>query len=146
MLFTTTFFACTVKKEVPKVVKNTFAKMFPEARSVAWNQENPSEWEAEFKMNGMEYSANFITDGTWKETEHEIDQNEVPQQVMAVLKKEYSDYKIKESEIAETAHGMVYEFEVKQAGKKIEVAIDNNGKILKREKAQEDNGMVEEND
>ncbi|MEH6406046.1 MAG: PepSY-like domain-containing protein [Leeuwenhoekiella sp.] len=142
MLFSATLFAGSISKDVPKVVKESFMKKFPKAKSVSWDQENQSEWEAEFKMDGMEYSANFTNQGDWKETEHEIKQNDVPQNVMASLKKEYSGYKIKESEISETVEGMVYEFEVSKSGKTMEVAIDKNGKMVKKEKA----GMAEDND
>ncbi len=34
--------------------------------------ETASEWEGEFKIKKMEYSSNFLEDGTWKETEHQI--------------------------------------------------------------------------
>lgn len=147
MLMSASLFAGTVKKDVPKVVKDAFAKKFPNAKSVSWDQENASEWEAEFKMDGAEYSANFTNDGAWKETEHEVKQNDVPQNVMASLKKEFPGYGIKESEISETAEGMVYEFEINKSGKTMEVAIDKNGQIVKKESAdQEENGMEDEND
>ena len=138
MLFSASLFAGTVKKEVPKVVKDAFAKKFPNAKSVSWDQENASEWEAEFKMDGMEYSANFDNQGTWKETEHEVKKSDVPQNVMASLKKEFSGYKIKESEISESSKGMVYEFEVKKSGEAMEVAIDKNGRIVNKESADEE--------
>jgi len=138
MLFGASLFAGTIKKDVPKVVKDAFAKKFPDAKSVSWDQEDQSEWEAEFKMDGMEYSANFDNQGTWKETEHEVKEGDVPQNVMAALKKEYSGYKIKESEISETGNGMVYEFMIKKSGKGMEVAIDKNGKIVSKEGADEE--------
>jgi uncharacterized membrane protein YkoI len=138
MLFSASLFAGTINKDVPKAVKDAFDKKFPNAKSVSWDQENQSEWEAEFKMEGMDYSANFDNQGTWKETEHEIKESDVPQNVMASLKKKFSDYKIKESEISETSSGMVYEFEVKKSGKTMEIAIDENGKIVNRESVDEE--------
>lgn len=51
--------------EVPEAVKTAFSQKFPAAKKVSWDMESASEWEAEFKLEGNEYSANFLTDGTW---------------------------------------------------------------------------------
>lgn len=135
LLFSASLFATTIKKDVPKVVKDAFAKKFPSAKSVSWDRENSSEWEAEFKMDGMEYSANFTNDGAWKETEHEVKQADVPRKVMASLQKEYPDYKVRESEVSETSEGMVYEFEIKKGGSKMEVALDSDGRVVSKEES-----------
>lgn len=133
LLFSASLFAATIKKDVPKVVKDAFAQKFPSARSVSWDQENSSEWEAEFKMDGMEYSANFTNDGAWRETEHEVRQADVPQKVMASLESGFPGYKIRESEISETSEGIVYEFEIKKGGSKMEVALDSDGRVTSKE-------------
>ncbi|WP_051907916.1 PepSY-like domain-containing protein [Flavimarina sp. Hel_I_48] len=132
LLFSSSLFAGTIKKDAPKVVRDAFAKKFPEAKSVKWDKESQNEWEAEFKMDGMEYSANFNNYGVWKETEHEVRQADVPHEVMASLKNEFPGYKIRESEISETSEGMVYEFEVKKGGSEIEVALDSHGKVVNK--------------
>jgi len=64
-------------QSVPEKVKSAFAGKFPNASSVKWDKENDEEWEAEFKMDGKEYSANFTVDGNWKETEYEIKKSEI---------------------------------------------------------------------
>ena len=87
----------------------------------------------EFKMKGMEYSANFLEDGTWKETEHEIKQNAIPATIKTVLDTQFSGYKIEESEISETKEGFLYEFELEKGEQMMEVAIDKNGKVVKKE-------------
>lgn len=130
-----TAIACTTesKDKVPQVVKDAFAKKFPTAKKVDWEKENKNEWEAEFKLNKVEYSANFLEDGTWKETEHEIDKKEVPKNVILSLESSFPGYKIEEAEISETAEGMVYEFEIEKGKSEIEVAIDVNGKVIKKQ-------------
>ena len=126
--------ACGQKKdEVPENVKTAFNQKFPNATKVKWGKENSSEWEAEFKMDGMEYSANFNNDANWLETEYEIEVNDLPELVKSTIVKEFKDYKIKESEISETAEGKVYEFEIKKGEERLEVAIDKEGKVVKKE-------------
>lgn len=138
--------ACAQKNDTPKAVTNAFAKKFPTAKSVSWDKEGASEWEAEFKMDGMEYSANFDTKGTWKETEHAVELSKVPQKVKDALMKNFPDYKVKESEVSETADGMVYEFEIKKGDSKMEIAIDANGIIKKKEKMGDEENDKEDND
>jgi len=86
-------FTPETKDKIPHVVKDAFAKKFPTAKKVDWEKENEKEWEAEFKFNKVEYSANFLEDGTWKETEHEIDEKEVPQNIILSLKSNFLDMK-----------------------------------------------------
>ena len=52
-------------KAIPEIVKTAFTKKFPSVKKVDWEKESDSEWEAVFKMNRIEYSANFTTDGKW---------------------------------------------------------------------------------
>lgn len=125
-------------KDVPAVVKNAFSQKFQKATKVKWSNESNKEWEAEFKLEGIEYSANFDLNGTWLETEHEIGGKEIPAPVKTTLDREFSGYKIGESEISETSEGKVYEFELKKNGKKTEVSIDNSGKVLEQEQGDED--------
>jgi uncharacterized membrane protein YkoI len=138
--------ACAQKNEAPKAVTDAFAKIFPDATKVKWDKESDTEWEAEFKMNTVEYSANFEADGTWKETEHEINISEVPETVRSILMKDFADYKIKESEISETSDGLVYEFELKNGKVELEVAINKNGTVTKKIKEAKSNDNENEND
>lgn len=125
--------ACAQKPNVPENVNKAFTQKFPDAKSVKWDKENKTEWEAEFKLNGEEYSANFTNDGVWKETEHEIEKSAIPANVKQTLDTEFAGYKIEESEISETAEGSVYEFELVKAKVKMEVAISPDGKVVKKE-------------
>ncbi|QHI36154.1 hypothetical protein IMCC3317_15130 [Kordia antarctica] len=125
--------------KAPQKVKQAFAKKFPTAKKVKWEKENDSEWEAEFKMNKVEYSANFLENGTWKETEHEIEEKAIPKNVKAALMTVFPGYEIEEAEISETKDGMVYEFEIEKGEIEMEVAINSSGKVVKQEVKKEDN-------
>jgi uncharacterized membrane protein YkoI len=122
-----------LKTEVPQKVKDAFTQKFPTAKAIKWDKESDSEWEAEFKMNGVEYSANFLADGTWKETEHELAKKEIPAAIYASLMKEFPLYKVEEAEISETKDGSVYEFAIEKGKTEMEVVVDMNGKIVKKE-------------
>lgn len=127
----------------PTEVTTAFSQKFPTAKKVRWDKEKETEWEAEFKVDGKEFSANFTSEGIWKETEHEISKAEIPEDVNMTLKSEFADYKIEEPEVSETAAGKVYEFIIEKKDSKLEVAIAPDGKVLKKEvkkdEDQEDN-------
>ena len=133
MMLGTSIYAFDPITDAPKAVKEAFAKKFPLVKKVKWNKENSTEWEAEFKMDGVEYSANYLEDGTWIETEHGVKMTDVPSNVKKTLDTDYKSYKIEEAEISETQEGSVYEFEIKKDKEMMEVAIDNGGKVVKKE-------------
>lgn len=131
--------ACTqTNKTAPEKVKSAFSKKFPNAQKVKWDKENETEWEAEFKMNGNEYSANFTSVGNWMETEYEIEKSEIPEAVQKTLDKEFAGYDIEEVEISETADKKVYELELEKDEVDFEVAISLDGKVVKKEVKEED--------
>lgn len=131
-------FAFASNRSVPLRVKAAFVKKFPQVKKVKWDKESDAEWEAEFKMNGMEYSANFLEDGTWKETEHEIEQKDIPDAVKATLDTELSGYEIEEAEISETVDGLTYEIEVEKGEQELEVSIDVHGKLTHKQVVDEE--------
>lgn len=132
-------------EKVPQKVKDAFAQKFPTAKSVKWDKESNTEWEAEFKMDKMEYSANFMADGTWKETEHEITEKDLPAAVKKALSDGFPGFKTEEMELSETPSGTVYEFALEKGDTEMEVAIDSSGKVTKQEKKTGD-GDKEAND
>lgn len=135
--------SCAQQKEVPQKVKTAFSQKFPNAKKVSWDMEDESEWEAEFKMNGKEYSANFTVNGEWKETEYEIKKSEIPANIKAILDQNFSDYDIEGAEIAETASGKSYEFEIEVGEEEFEVVIDAQGKLTKKRESDDEEGDEE---
>ncbi len=119
-------------ENVPATVKTAFSQKFATATDVKWGKESETEWEVEFKLDGKSYSANYDLKGEWLETEYAITANEIPAAIKTIVDKEYAGYKIKESEISETAKGKVYELEMVKGKKKVEVAFDMNGKLIKK--------------
>ncbi len=128
----------------PEKVQSAFSKKFPTVKKVKWEMENNTEWEAEFKMDGKEYSANFALNGDWKETEYEIKKSEIPANIKAILDQNFKKYEIEEAGISETISGKYYEIEVEVGHEKFEVSIDSLGKLTKKlendKKTDEDKG------
>jgi len=138
-------------KSVPAKVKTAFSQKFPNAKKVSWDKENAHEWESEFTMNGKEYSANFATDGTWKETEYRVKSSELPAAVKSTLKSEFKGYDLEKAEVSETPEGKVFEMKIENDEHDMEVVMDGNGKVLKKESKKEndeegDNEHDEEDD
>ncbi len=124
--------------DVPVSVQSAFSKLFPTATEVKWSKESANEFEAEFKMNKTEKSANFDQTGRWLGTETEIKSAGLPQPVLATISKDFAGYKIEESEKAETPDkGTFYEMELEKGESKIEVQISADGKVLKKEEKKE---------
>lgn len=117
----------------PTAVKEAFSQKFPNAKKTAWDKENATEWEVEFKLNGEEYSANYTSEGIWKETEHEISKSKLPDAIKSTLNNEFKEFDIDESEVSETAKGVIYEFALEKDNKNLEVAISPEGKVIKKE-------------
>lgn len=131
-------------QDVPANIKTAFAQKFPNATKVNWGKETEKEWEAEFKMDGKEYSANYDNNGTWMETEYEISVKEIPTAVQNTIDKEFPGYKTGESEISETTGGKQFEFSLKKEGTTLEVAIDISGTVTKKEQAGKDKNEDDE--
>jgi hypothetical protein len=116
-------------KDVPANVTSAFTKKFPNASKVKWGKESEKEWEAEFKMDGKEYSANFDPEGAWVETEYEIRVTEIPAVVMTAIEKESAGLKIGEASVSETKDGNVYEITAGKGKNAMAFVVDSKGAI-----------------
>jgi hypothetical protein len=149
LVMAVTMNSCAQKSDsesVPEKVLSAFNAKFPDAKKVEWEMENDSEWEAEFKWNEKKYSANFSTDGEWRETEYGIKETEIPSNIRAILDQNFSDYEIEEPEIAETPSGKSYEMEVEVDDDEFEVTIDSKGNLSKKKESEETNDDDERSD
>jgi len=117
-------------KNVPASVKASFEKKFPGNTNVGWEKEN-GQYEASYKINKESHSATFSPDGTFLESEVNIQVSELPSAVLGYMKQHYPGISIGEAARITKANGETnYEAEIK--GK--DVVFDANGKFLKEEK------------
>ncbi len=131
--------------EVPQAVKNAFNQKYPAAQMVAWELERIGEFEAEFKLNKKEMSANFLEDGTWVGSEIEIEKKDLPVTIKNSITVKFPDYEIEEAEISEKPNGeKLYEVELENGKTKMEfkAIFSVDGSFVKKEIEEED----EEND
>ena len=135
------------KIDVTETVKTDFSQKYPEARQVEWEMEEADEYEAEFKLKGVEMSANFKKDGTWLGTETEIDEDDLPKVVKDGITSNFPGYDIEEAELSEKPDGvLVYEVEMENEKEDIELkaVFSLNGKIIKKEIGEEEGDKVED--
>lgn len=129
--------ACAQKvkeTEVPKSVKEAFAKKYPGAKA-EWEKEG-TDFEAEFDLNKVESSAVFSSDGTFKELEQEIKTSELPKSVTDYCTKNYVGYKLEEAaKITDAGGKVLYEAEMKKGKEHFDAIFDDKGNFVKKSEA-----------
>jgi hypothetical protein len=87
-----------------------------------------AEYEAEFKINDVNTSASYSEDGTWLETESEIEVTSLPQAVIDGVNRDYNNATIYgASRIEKNNNTILYEADIKIKLKKKEVLYDEMG-------------------
>lgn len=136
--------ACAQKisaDKVPGAVTSAFKAKFPTAAKTSWEMEKTNEYEAGFKLNGSEMSANFDNTGKWLETETEIKVSALPVAVSSALKKDFADYKINEaSKIESVKNGKCFEAEIEKGEETFDVLFTPDGKMLSKTKMEKEKG------
>jgi uncharacterized membrane protein YkoI len=104
--------------KVPSAVKEAFNKKFTAAETVKWRKENSHEFEGEFRINGIKYSANFSDLGKWLETETTITFDQLPADVQNSFNEKHKRSKVVTAAKIETSAGLTkYEVEIKKGSK-----------------------------
>ena len=120
------------EKDLPAPVKTAFNNKFPGATDIKWRKESAKEYEAEFKLNNTNVSANFKTDGTWTETETTISSSELPAAVTNVVNTKYSGAVYGRTEkIEKPGAKILYEVNITVNGKKKELELNPDGSTAK---------------
>lgn len=128
--------SCQENKEeeetVPEVVKTAFQKKYPGENDPDWEKDDHGYWESHFKKDGEKYRADFNADGTWVETENDVKKKELPEVILEIIERDYSEYEITEVEHVESAtKGEFFDVEFKQKGKNKDVMFKPDGTIIK---------------
>lgn len=121
------------ESEVPKEVITSFQTHFKGVKADAWDKEKNGEYEAEFKMNKIEMSANFSADGKLMETEEEIAVTALPKSASEYVAKNYVGSKIEEAaKITDASNKVTYEAEIKKGKEEIELIFDDKGNFIEK--------------
>jgi len=117
---------------VPAAVRTAFSKKFPDAKSIKWEKESKTEFEANFTMMDVKCSANYSITGEWLETESTISLDALPPKVKAAISSKYKTDEIKGAAKIETVKGKTqYEIDVKKGGKSLELFYNEEGMEVK---------------
>lgn len=123
--------SCAQKQAAPAAVQTAFKAKFPTVQKAKWDMEDANEWEAEFKTDGKEMSANFKADGTWLETETEIKTADLPQAVKDAIAAQFAGYEMEEATTVETpGQPMAYEVELEKGKTTIEAMFSADGTLI----------------
>ncbi|UII19517.1 PepSY-like domain-containing protein [Fulvivirga ligni] len=124
--------ACSqAQGDIPKEVKEAFEKKYPSHKDVEWNVDDHGFYEADFKLDGEKYRADFEKSGVWVETENSIKYDDLPDVVKDVIKEGYDKDEITEIEHVQNAEkGEFFDVEFKRKGKNKDVMITPSGKII----------------
>lgn len=133
--------------KVPTEVTSAFKAKFPDAANAKWELENTNEYEANFKLNGEEVSANFDNSGKWLETETEIKVSDLPAAVQTALSTEFSGFKVEEASKVESAeNGSGFEAEVEKGEETFDVLFSADGQMISKTQEEEEKNEKDEKD
>jgi len=103
--------------KVPSVVLNTVQAKFGSANKIEWEKKN-NLFEAEFKMDSIEYVVYVDPAGKLVMYKMDIKENELPTAVSLAISTEYIGYKIDDAEKIEKDGVTCYQVELEGKGKK----------------------------
>ncbi len=143
LLVSFTVFAQETK--VPKIVKDSFTKLYPKVTDVKWDKEGKTEFEAGFKENGKDVSVVFDEKGNLIETETAIQINELPKSAASFVEKNYTGFKISEAAKIISAKGEVtFEAEITKDKVKKDLLFDSKGNIDQKDMSSENEDEEDE--
>jgi len=119
--------------KVPVKVKDTFTKIYPKATNVKWEKESKNEYEVNFKNGNDEISVVLDKEGNLRETETEIEINNLPEKVLQYVKEKYSDHKITEAaKIVDNKGKTTFEAQITKGKSKKDLIFTEDGQLLKK--------------
>jgi hypothetical protein len=131
-------FAQKIKPQnLPDEVKTAFFTAYPNAENPKWTRENDHHYEVDFRITKSKCSAVYTSEGKLVEAEIALKWIEVPIAVRQTILLQFKAYKVKEVEkkiLPEQIEQNFYEVEIQKAGEKLEILLDESGKIIKQSK------------
>jgi hypothetical protein len=112
-----------------------FDSKFSQATKVGWDRDEDEIWYAHFQWEKKDYLVSYTEKGQWLETEYRIKKGDVPEDILAILLKDFDGYKIDDVEISETPTGLFYGFSLVKGKEVIDVMINPTGEAVRKEKS-----------
>lgn len=81
-------------RKIPAEVTDAFSAKYPGATGVEW-KDRLSGFSAGYTLDAVDYTANFSNKGEWESTEHEIEQENLPEAVNdGFSKSKYTEWEL----------------------------------------------------
>jgi hypothetical protein len=113
------------------VIEKSFKEKYPDVEAPRWKSESDGGWEAQFSIKGIEYRADFDSEGNWLETEQDVSFSQLPNEVRSAIELKYDPNTIRDIEGVESpTHGFFFDVEFQVGAEKVDVMFDPTGKIL----------------
>ena len=125
------------KKDLPSAILTAFEKGYPKAQITGVSKETEDSttyFEIESRDGKIRRDLLYKADGTVKEIEERVTEAELPAAIRQAVAKEYPKGRIQKGEKTTRDNAIEYELIVKIGKDKMEVVLDESGKILKTEK------------
>lgn len=120
-------------RKIPAEVTDSFNEKYPDAKGVEW-RDKLTGFSATFNLDNTTYLASFSNKGAWENTEHEIQQDELPSAVSDGLEKsKYADWEIRKVDYIELSNQQIeYRIEVGSGDiKKRNLYFNSKGRLIK---------------
>ena len=120
--------------KVPASVRQSYQSKFEGVRKVEWKLKSDRNYEAEFRLHGVDIAAKFDPIGNWLETETTIPRSKLTRQVRAAISKEFKGYVIVETQKIERFDEKRILFEVHLANAKeiLKTQFEVDGTLLSK--------------
>ncbi len=120
--------------EIPAAVTDRFTSLHPTTGKAEWETEEDGSYEAEYKVEGREYSDTYSAAGDLLETEQELKKNDLPAAVLATLARDFAGHEIEEAARITYPDGrIVYEAELEgKDDAKFDALFTEDGTLVER--------------
>lgn len=123
---------------VPAPVKEQVQKQYPDAKAIEWDFDNDEDvYEAEFRINGLEYDLKIHPDGTISFSKADIPLRSLPAAVTASIARDFPGYTPRRAKQITVRGALKYRVycrsESAGAVRKLELYYAPDGKLLSKE-------------
>ncbi|MEJ8755397.1 SdiA-regulated domain-containing protein [Pontibacter sp. H259] len=120
--------------KVPEAVKVQFADRYPTIKQADWDHEEGN-FEAEFKVSGLERTALFTPGGKLISYTEEIDHRHLPKFILEQVQAKYANYKIDEAHRIQQNGAANYVVELEDKMDEVKLRFDASGKLIEQQAA-----------
>ena len=131
LLVVTSFAQEIPEAQVPASVVAAFKKDFPQATEAKWEKKDNAH-SVKFKVAGVEHKGWLDNNGKMLKHKVDIRESELPAAVNAVLKKEYSNFKVSGVYRMQEGNATTYEMNLKNDQEKWEAVFAEDGKLIRK--------------